>query len=119
MKQTEAILNKVCEAIEGKKGDDITILDVSRISSFTDFFVICQGDNNKQNQAICDKIVEKLKKEEHRFPTHIEGYQHAEWILMDYLDVVVHIFSAQTRQSYKLEKLWSDGIEIKPKVLTA
>ncbi|MDA2933769.1 ribosome silencing factor [Acidobacteria bacterium AH-259-D05] len=119
MKQTKTVLKKVCKAIEGKKGDDVTILDVSRTSSFTDFFVICHGLNDKQNQAICDEIMEKLKKEEHRFPNHIEGYQHAEWILMDYLDIVVHIFSSRTRESYNLEKLWSDGIEVKPKVLTA
>lgn len=110
----QTVLRKVCEAIEGKKGDNVTILDVSTISTFADFFVICHGHNNKQNQAICDEILSTLKKDEHRTPTHVEGYQFAEWILMDYLDIVVHIFSARTRAFYNLEKLWSDGVEIKP-----
>ena len=119
MKKTKTVLRKVCEAIESKKGDEVTILDVSKISSFTDFFVICHGQNDKQNQAICDEIMEKLKKEKHRFPVHVEGYRHAQWILMDYLDFVVHILSPRTRLSYKLESLWGDGVEVKPKALTA
>ncbi len=119
MKKTKTVLRKVCEAIESKKGGEVTILDVSKISSFTDFFVICHGNNEKQNQAICDGIMERLKKEKHGFPVHVEGYQHAEWILMDYLDFVVHILSPRSRRSYQLEKLWGDGIEVKPKALTA
>lgn len=119
MKQTKNLLKKVCEAIESKKGDEVTILDVSQISSFTDFFVICHGHNNKQNQAICDEIMERLKKDKHRSPNHVEGYQHADWILIDYLDFVVHILSPGTRQSYKLEKLWGDGVKVQPKALTA
>ncbi len=94
-------------------------MDISQISSFTDFFVICHGLNEKQNQAICDGIMERLKKEKHGFPVHVEGYQHAEWILMDYLDFVVHILSPRSRQTYQLEKLWGDGIEVEPKALTA
>ena len=119
MKKTKNLLKRVCEAIESKKGDEVTILDISKISSFTHFFVICHGHNTRQNQAICDEIRERLKKEQHRTPNHVEGYQHADWILMDYLDFVVHIFSPQTRQSYQLEKLWGDGIQVKPKALTA
>ncbi|MEE8463023.1 MAG: ribosome silencing factor [Acidobacteriota bacterium] len=119
MKKTKTLLKKVCEAIESKQGDEVTILDVSKISSFTDFFVICHGHNSRQNRAICDEILERLKKENHQSPAHVEGYQHADWILMDYLDFVVHVFSPQTRQSYKLEKLWGDGVQVKPKALTA
>ena len=63
--------------------------------------------------------MERLKKEKHGFPVHVEGYQHAEWILMDYLDFVVHILSPRSRQTYQLEKLWGDGIEVEPKALTA
>ena len=110
----QTALRNVCEAIEGKKGDNLTILDVSNISTFADIFVICHGHSDKQNQAICDEILFKLKKDEHRTPTHVEGYQYAEWILMDYLDIVVHIFSARTRTFYNLEKLWSDGVQVKP-----
>ncbi len=108
----QAVLKRVCEAIEDKKGDELTVLDVSDISTFADFFVICHGHNNQQNKAICDEILFKLKKDAGRTPAHVEGYQNAEWILMDYLDIVIHIFSDQTREFYNLEKLWSDGIKI-------
>ena len=109
-----AVLRKIREAIEAKKGADVNILDVSQISTFADFFVICHGHNNKQNQAICDEILSKLKKDENRAPAHLEGYQYAEWILMDYLDIVIHIFSDQTRPIYNLEQLWSDAAEVTP-----
>jgi ribosome-associated protein len=113
MNKTPQVLKKVRETIDSKKGEDVIVLDVSKVSSFTDFFVICHGYNERQNQAICDGIRERLKKEEGLVPNHIEGYGQAEWILMDYLDFVVHIFSLRARQFYKLEKLWSDGMEMK------
>ena len=115
MKETKTAIRKVCEAIEDKKGDALTLLDVSAISSFTNFFVICQGQSNKQNQAICDGIRERLRNELNQSPSHVEGYQRAEWILMDYLDFVVHIFAPETRRTYNLENLWSDGVELQPK----
>jgi ribosome-associated protein len=108
MKTVEAV-KMVCEAIEEKKGSDIVVLDISKISSFTDYFVICSGFNPRQNQAICDAIRERLKKEDHSMPGHIEGYRDPDWILLDYLDYVVHIFSPEARQFYKLERLWNDG----------
>ncbi len=119
MNTTEAILKKVCKTIDDKKGEETLVLDVSKVSSFTDYFVICHGYNERQNQAICDGIVEQLKKEDNMRPSHIEGYQQAEWILIDYLDFVVHVFSVRSRQFYKLEKLWSDGVELHPEALGA
>jgi ribosome-associated protein len=113
------ILKKICEAIEEKKGDEVLILDISEISSFTDFFILCQGYNQRQNQAICDGIKEKLKREDERVPTHVEGYDEAEWILMDYLDCIVHILSPEARRYYQLERLWNDGVAVEREVLTA
>lgn len=113
MKKTKTILRKVYKAIDDKKGEEVIILDVSKISSFTDYFVICHGHNPKQNQAICDAILERLKKEERLPASHVEGYREAEWILMDYLHFVVHILSPAARRLYKLEKLWSDSVEVK------
>ena len=113
MNKTPEVLKKVRETIDSKKGEEVLVLDVSKVSSFTDFFVICHGYNERQNQAICDGVRERLKKEESLVPNHVEGYDQAEWILMDYLDFVVHIFSLQARQFYKLEKLWSDGQELR------
>ena len=109
MKTTRELLTLVCESIQEKKGEDVQVVDISEISSFTDFFVICQGNNQRQNQAICDEIRHRLRNQEKVRPTHIEGYKGGEWILLDYLDFVVHIFSLRARAFYQLEKLWSDG----------
>ncbi|MBI4444645.1 MAG: ribosome silencing factor [Acidobacteria bacterium] len=119
MNKVQKILQRIYSAIEDKKGEDILIIDVSRISSFADYFFICHGRNEKQNQAICDAVQEKLKKEEYLLPNHVEGYQEAEWILMDYPGYIIHIFSPQARRFYKLEKLWSDGEAVEPAALTA
>lgn len=109
MNKLDNELSRVVSLIEDKKGDGILVLDISEISSFSDFFVMCQGYNQRQNQAICDSIKETLKAEFKVSPSHVEGYEGAEWILMDYLDFVVHIFSPEARAYYKLERLWNDG----------
>lgn len=119
MKKTRKILKRVFEIIDQRKGEDIVIVDVSRISSFTDFFIICTGRNQRQNQAICDAVKEALKAESGLSPAHVEGYGEGEWILMDYLGFVIHIFSAQARDFYKLERLWNDGVQVEPQVLIA
>ncbi len=111
-------LAKVCQAIEERKGEDVLVLDISQVSSFTDFFILCQGNNGKQIQAISDAIREVLAKEKTR-PVHVEGYRNAEWVLLDYVDFVVHIFSESTRRFYNLEKLWSDGTEVNHQALSA
>jgi ribosome-associated protein len=93
------------EAAQAKKAEDISVLDLQGIASFTDTFVICSGLNPRQNQAISDEI-ERLLKHEGVRPISIEGYQQAEWILMDYGDLIVHIFSPRARDYYELERLW-------------
>ena len=119
MSKTHDSLAKVCDAISDRKGERVTVLDIREVSTFTDFFVICSGSNRKQNQAICDAIRERLKTEKRLTPASLEGYDSADWILMDYIDFVIHIFSERARDFYKLEKLWSDGIELQPRLLTA
>ena len=119
MKSNKETLVKICESMEEKKGEDIRILDISEICSFTDYFIICHGYNQRQNQAICDSVKECLKKADQLTPLHIEGYDSAEWILMDYVDCVVHIFSPESRKFYKLERLWSDGIKLTREALIA
>ena len=96
------------EAAQDKKALDLTLLEVRGIASFTDSFIICSGTSSPQNQAICDAIHLRLK-EQGRVPNHIEGYRQAEWILMDYSDFVVHIFSPKNRAFYNLERLWRDA----------
>ncbi len=105
-------LIKITEkAISEKKGEDIRILDIHDISSFADYFIIAAGSNKKQIQTIADNIEEKLKKIGTE-PKGIEGYPEASWVLMDYGEFIVHIFSAEERLFYDLERIWKDGKEI-------
>ena len=96
------------KAADDKKANDITVLDISKISSFADYFLICTGDSSRQMQAIADEIEKKLGTLKIR-PSHVEGYRNSEWILMDFMDLVVHIFSKDARTFYDLERLWRDG----------
>ncbi len=92
-------------AAESKKATDLRTLDLREITSFTDYFIICTVSNTRQGHAVCDEI-EKHLKERGEVPFSIEGYEPAEWILMDYGDFVVHIFSETARSYYDLERLW-------------
>ncbi len=96
------------QAADAKQAKDIKILDLRDISSFADFFVIATGTNIKQVQAISDEVEVTLKKHGER-PNSVEGYTHADWILMDYGDFVVHVFSEKARSYYDLERLWRDA----------
>ncbi|MBP1600629.1 MAG: Iojap-related protein [Acidobacteria bacterium] len=95
-------------AFEDKKAFDIVLLDISKVASFASYFLMCSGDSSRQIQAIADEVEKKLKENGIR-PNHVEGYRHAEWILMDYVDIVVHVFSKSARAYYDLERLWRDG----------
>ncbi|MEE8584940.1 MAG: ribosome silencing factor [Acidobacteriota bacterium] len=119
MKDAKKTLKKACEAIEDKKGERLTVLDVHDIASFTHFMVICEGRNQRQNQAICDSVITKLKREEGLPPSHVEGYQEASWILIDYLEFIIHVFSPEARDFYRLDRLWSDGVRLEPQALMA
>ncbi|HMJ26786.1 MAG TPA: ribosome silencing factor [Pyrinomonadaceae bacterium] len=91
-----------------KKALDLTVLDLREIASFTDFFVIATGTNKRQVQAISDEVVEQLKRSGTR-AARVEGYQTAEWILVDYGDFVVHVFDDKARRFYDLERLWRES----------
>ncbi len=99
------------EAVLAKKGEDISVLDLSSVASFTSLFVICNGLNPRQNQAISDEVEEQLR-EAGRRPYGLEGYQQAEWILLDYGDFIVHIFSRRAREYYGLERLWKTARQV-------
>jgi ribosome-associated protein len=101
-------LKVALNAADAKKANDMVALDISGIASFADFFILCTGDSSRQMQAIADVVEQRLRAIGIR-PSHIEGYQNAEWILMDYLEFVVHIFSKSARVYYDLERLWRDG----------
>ena len=99
------------EALEDKKGEDIRVIDIHGVSVLADYFVIADGSNASQVKAMADNVEEELGKAGHEC-RQIEGYQTAGWILMDYGAVVVHIFQAETRTFYDLERLWKDGRQL-------
>ena len=92
-----------------KKAFDLRALDLREIASFTEFFIIASGSNQRQVQAISDEIEEQLKKQLKAKPVRTEGYSAAEWVLMDYGDFIVHIFEQKAREFYDLERLWRDA----------
>ena len=95
-----------------KKAFDIVALDLRDIASFTEFFVIATGNNQRQVQAIADEINEQLKKQLQTRPIRIEGYSSAEWVLLDYGDFVFHIFNGEAREFYDLARLWRDARKV-------
>jgi len=96
------------EAAESKQAKDIKVLDLREITAFADFFVIASGANARQIQAIADEIEIQLK-QLGEYPLSVEGYQNAEWVLLDYGDYLIHIFTDKARQYYDLERLWRDA----------
>jgi ribosome-associated protein len=104
-------LRSAIEAAQSKKAAHVKVLDLRKAEAFTDFFLLCSGQSTRQVQAIADAIEEALRKD-HVRPAHIEGYDRAEWILLDYFDFVVHIFIPATREFYSLERLWGSAREI-------
>ncbi len=95
-----------------KKAFDMVALDLREIASFTEFFIICSGANQRQVQAISDEINEQLKKQLKTKAIRIEGYNAAEWILLDYGDFIVHIFEKEARDFYDLQRLWRDASKV-------
>ncbi len=101
-------------ACREKKAEAITVLELEKGSgAFTDYFVLCSGTNPRQIQAISDEVQERLEGAGLR-PTNVEGYRQAEWVLLDYVDFVVHIFSEKARKYYDLERLWKSAKRLEP-----
>lgn len=99
--------------LEDKKAEDLRVIDISDVSVMADYFIIASGKNRNQVQAMADNVEEKLHAEGIH-PRQIEGYQTANWILMDFNDVIVHVFNEEDRMFYNLEKIWLDGKAIDP-----
>ena len=98
----------VIEALEDKKAEDIRVIDISEVSVLADYFIIAGGTNRSQIQALCDNVLEKMGRA--GFPEkQTEGYDTANWILIDFGDVIVHIFDKENRLLYDLERIWRDG----------
>lgn len=102
------VLKFISDKISDKKGENITVIDISEMSVIADYFVIASGNNFNQIHSIADYIEEELAKLGYK-PDHIEGYANANWILMDYTDFVIHLFDKESREFYDLERIWKGG----------
>ncbi len=108
---TKVLLEQVIASMQDKKAKDIVSIDLSKIeNSITNYFVICNGTSTTQVDSIYDNIIDNVNENLNIKPFHKEGYENSEWILIDYFDIVVHIFIGDTRKFYKLEELWADGV---------
>ncbi len=106
----DILLANIIKGIEEVKGQDIDILDLREIdNSACDYFIICNGNSNTQVNAIVNSVQKLVSKELHDKPWHVEGSDNAEWVLMDYVNVVVHVFQKHIRQYYNIESLWGDA----------
>lgn len=101
------------EALEDKKAEDIKVIDISEVSVIADYFIIAGGTNRSQIQALADNVDEKLGRAGHP-SKQVEGYDTANWILMDFGDVIVHVFDKENRLLYDLERIWRDGQQVDP-----
>ncbi len=109
-KQLEALRDQIAEAALDKKAENVVSLDLRKLpDAACDFFVICSANTGVQVKAIADNIVDKIQKETGEYPWHKEGFDNLEWVLLDYVDIVVHVFRKENREYYQLEELWLDA----------
>jgi ribosome-associated protein len=104
----KALIQKACDAADSKKASFIKVLDISGVSPITDYFIICSGSSSIQVRAIADEVEEKLAQEGYCL-YHKEGYNTSRWILLDFGNVIIHVFHEEERDFYNLERLWADG----------
>lgn len=110
LNRNSKIIKAIIKAIQEKKGEHIVSLDLRKISeAVADFFIICEASNQPQIRAIADAVEEHVKKSSGELPFHFEGRQNLQWVLIDYVNVVVHIMLPESRKFYKLEEMWSDA----------
>ena len=104
------IIKTIIAAIQEKKGENIISLDLRKINeAVADFFIVCEASNQPQVRAIADNVVDQVREKCEENPYHHEGYQQLQWVLIDYVNVVVHVMQSETRKFYQLEEMWSDA----------
>ena len=111
MNESKKMALLAVEALEDKKAEDITIIDISEVSVLADYFIIADGNNKNQVQAMVDNVQEELFKAGYEMK-QMEGYREGNWILLDFGDIIIHIFDKENRLFYDLERIWSDGRKI-------
>ena len=118
LKQSKEMARKAFKALDDKKAKDVRILDISSVSVLADYFLIASGANKNQEQAMVDNVEEELHKAGFT-PKQIEGYQTANWVLLDYGDIIIHVFDEENRLFYDLERIWRDGTLIQAEDLNS
>ncbi len=118
LKQSKEMARKAFKALDDKKAKDVRILDISSVSVLADYFLIASGANKNQVQAMVDNVEEELHKAGFT-PKQIEGYQTANWVLLDYGDIIIHVFDEENRLFYDLERIWRDGTLIQAEDLNS
>ena len=108
MNQSKEMARLACDALEDKKAIDIKVIDIEKITTLADYFIITSGSNRSQVQAMADNVEEMLTKAGYE-PKQIEGTRNSSWILMDYGDLIIHVFDEENRLFYDLERIWRDG----------
>ena len=111
MERSKLIVKKAYQALSDKKGEDIKVIEIGKLSTVADYFIIANGSNAPHVESLVDNVEEELIKE-NIHPERIEGVRSSGWILMDYNDVVVHVFAKEDRLFYDLERIWRDGKEV-------
>lgn len=108
---TQERVREAVSAADDRKAMDLKVLQLEKVTDFADYFMICSGTSERQVQAIADAVQERLRERRVR-PLHVEGYNRAQWVLLDYGDLVVHVFQEEPRRYYALERLWGDAPEV-------
>lgn len=111
MEQSKEMARIACEALADKKGENIQVIDISGVSVLADYFIIANGTNDSQVRALVDSVEEKLEKAGYHVKQR-EGYGLGSWVLLDFADIIVHVFDKENRLFYDLERIWSDGKKI-------
>lgn len=109
---SEELAVRIAEVADSKLATDVVALEVGDIVGYTDVLVICTARNERQAKAICDEVQLRLKREDGLLPSRIEGLPEARWVLLDYLDCILHVFVPETRELYRLEQLWGEAPRI-------
>ena len=107
----KTVIKNIARLILDKKGLDVILMDLRKITMTTDFFILASGESDTHVRAIADHLIDETARRKKITPWHIEGYEHAQWILIDYVDFVAHIFQTEAREYYNLERLWGDAAQ--------
>ena len=108
MIESQALAERIAQIASDRKAIDIRVLDLRDVVSYTDFLVVCSGNTERQTKAVHDAVHQELKDEEGLFPRRAEGVREGRWILLDYLDCVLHVFTPEAREYYRLDNLWGE-----------